>query len=517
LLLKDLNRLNELELKEMKMAKFNTSNKGVNSIPNSENKEGFPAFERTDVKKEFVSIIMNSLLISDSYYETEQERMKNIESFFSEEDLDFKKFLAKAMVYVRNEGNLRSVSHLLAVLVAERFKGFSFTKRAFYKTLIRPDDATEIVALWNQRNPGKMIPNSLRKAIKMALETKWDKYQLKKYFGNGSVKVSNLINISHPTPTTDEQRLMFKQALEGRLPSIQTAQTVNAGSEDRISAYKDMLKNNKLGYMAALKNVKNILEAGPDRETIDLLVGLLGDENRILKSRVLPFRFAQAYETVKRLDEVDPFFQKKVMNVIEEAFKISGKNLNLVNDGERVALLLDESASMGSGYVFSKSPFSLGKVMMASMISGLDKDNVIGYLWATTPRRVEIDSPMNFITNTYSKGGGTNLSSAVSELVKKSIFVDKLIIFTDMQENEIGTSWGGNGVSFNDTMKEYRKINPKVKVLFWNLEGYGNGTPLKLNDNVLEVTGYSDRMLKIIPKIWNDKDALVKEIESIEL
>jgi len=121
---------------------------------------------------------------------------------------------------------------------------------------------------------------------------------------------------------------------------------------------------------------------------------------------------------------------------------------------------------------------------------------------------------MTFIKETKTQGGGTDLGGAISDLIKTKTVVDKLVIFTDMQENQIG-GWGGK--SFSESLKDYRKINPNVKVLFWNLEGYGKGTPMKLSHDVLEVSGYSDKILSVIPKMWKDKNALINEIEAIDL
>jgi len=56
-----------------------------------------------------------------------------------------------------------------------------------------------------------------------------------------------------------------------------------------------------------------------------------------------------------------------------------------------------------------KSPFGIGKALMASMLVGLDKENTIGWLWANTAREVNIDKgPMTFIKETHTKGGGKN-------------------------------------------------------------------------------------------------------------
>ena len=506
----------------MKMGKFNKTTRGINSTPDTVNMDGFQAFSRSDKKQELASIILNSMLNGDSYYQTENSRIESIEKILKEVISEDPVFATKAMVYVRNEGNLRSVSHLMGNVLVEEIKGKQFLKNALAKSMVRPDDATEMVALWNSRHSGTMIPNSLRKAIKFSLENKWDAYQLKKYYGNGSVKVSNLINIAHPKPKDEAQRVTFKQALEGKLPKIQTAQTINAGTtgEDRAEAFGKLLIEGKLGYMAALKNIKNILEAGVTDEVVDALVSLLSNERAVLNSRVLPFRFTQAYGVVSSLG-IDKFKIKKVLCAIEQGFVYSSKNISIEEEEESIAILLDESGSMGGfwgseeNYLTSKTPFMVGKTLMASMLVGLDKEKTLGYLWADSAREVSIDrSPMDFIKNTNTKGGGTNLGAAIDDLIRTKTKVDKIVIFTDMQQNSIG-GWGSK--TFQECVSDYRKINPNVKILFWNLEGYGGGTPMRLNDNVLEVTGFSDKMLSVIPKIWKDKDALVKEIEAIDL
>ena len=500
------------------MGKFNETTARTKR-PDTTNVAGFQAYSRDDFRTEVASTVLNSMINGDSYYETEKARLFRIEEMVANNP-EHAKFLAKAMVYTRNEGNLRSISHYMGTVLSENVKGTSFLKPALIKTMIRPDDALEMVALWNTRN-NKNIPNTLRRAVKDRLENRWDSYQLKKYFGTGAVKVSNLVNITHPKPKDEAQRVMFKQALEGTLPNIDTVQTVNASStgEERAQSYAKMLKERKLGYMGALKNIKNILESGADNETIDALCSLLENENAVLNSRVLPFRFTQAYAMIDGLS-MDKIKAKKVLKSIEKGFIISARNIPIVEEGESIAILLDESGSMGGwngDSLDAKTPFAIGKTLMASMLTGLDKDKTLGYLWADNAREVSVDgSPMEFIKRTRTQGGGTNLGQAINDLIKTKTFVDKLVVFTDMQQNSIG-GYYSRGKDFNGMIQDYRKINPNVKVLFWNLQGYGGGTPMKLNHNVLEVSGFSDKMLQVIPKMWKDKDALIREIEAVEL
>jgi len=135
------------------------------------------------------------------------------------------------MVYTRKEGNLRSVSHLLGTILAENAKGTDFLRPALTKAIVRPDDATEMIALYSNRNIDKMVPNALRRAVKDSLETKWDEYQLKKYAGeSNSVKLKDIVKLTHPNPRGLVQSgkakdpFVFKRVIESTLENIATAE-----------------------------------------------------------------------------------------------------------------------------------------------------------------------------------------------------------------------------------------------------------------------------------------------------
>ena len=488
------------------MSKFNTTSKTTTPIETTNFSGGTGYSRNIDLdskKQEIASIILNSMLKTDSYYQSQEDRLKDIEAFFKEENLH--NFLAKTAVYVRNEGYLRSISHFLVVLIAENIKGSDYARNAMFKTLIRGDDLTEIISLWNTRNPGKMIPNSLRRALKDKLEL-MDDYQLRKYQGKKlKVKLRDVAKLARPNP--EKSKGNIKALIEGKLPKIETAQTINAGStgEDRAENYKEALQNKNLGLMAAMKNIKNIIESGADKETIKLLNELLRNDKQILNSKILPFRYLDAWRAVKNLNSyLDRFIIKELVNSLEYGFSKSAENIEFIKENEKVAILLDESGSMNG------SPFENGRALTASLLTGLDKKNTIGYLWAERAREINIDGgAFDFIERIHCNGGGTDLGSAFTELIRTGTFVHKIIIFTDMQQNGIS--------NVQLLYKEYRKINPSVKILFWNLRGYGSSTPIKLDNNVLEVCGFSDKILELIPKFWQDKMALVRQIENIQI
>ena len=493
------------------MSFFNKTNQNRNKTTN---KEGFPAYSRNDFRQDLIMMVFTSVTTTHQFYQRYEEKLNNIADYMQEhpEDVDF---AVKTMIFARNELNLRTIAHILAFFVAPFASGRGYLRKAYREILVRPDDALEIVAIFNQA--GVKVPNSLRRAIRDRLERGWDAYQLRKYFGSrNAVKVSDLIKLAHPRATELKGREdIFHQALNGTLPAIDTAQTTNSAVTDekeRSEQYINMIYAGKLGYMALLKNLNHILRSDMTESEMQIVQTALINEDAIKKSRVLPFRIVQAYDAVNNYVVVDRFIRKRIMTSLEIAFTISSGNLQLIPKGETVALMLDESASMGSG---QKSPFYYGKVLTATMAMNMPPENIVTYLWANNARYVEIGQPLPWIGQTSAYGGGTNLSSAINKLVEEETHPNYIFVFTDMQENS--RDYYSND-TFYQTLEKYRKdYNPNVKVIFWNLAGYDGGIPTPLNDKNLEISGMSDTILKVIPDLIKDQKALVKKVDSIEL
>ena len=180
------------------MAKFNSKTRPAKA--DTYNVAGAPAYSRDSIKQEIASVVLNTMVNGDSYYQTEKDSLKRIAEMVTD-NLDIAEYLMKCAIYCRTVGNLRSISHYMAVILAENVKGHNKSRVAYSKIIERPDDALEIVALWNSRNHEKMLPNSLRRAIKDVLEEKFDFYQLRKYLGKrNAVKLRDLIKLTRPNP-----------------------------------------------------------------------------------------------------------------------------------------------------------------------------------------------------------------------------------------------------------------------------------------------------------------------------
>jgi hypothetical protein len=497
------------------MSKFNTTAKGKNSTPTGENLAGGVSFDR-DLKSEVASVVLSSMLNGDQYYMTAEEKMSYIDQLASEcaKNEDTAVFFAKAMVYARNEGFLRSVSHLMAVNLVENVKGKEFVKPALIKTFIRPDDMTETVALWNSRHPDVMVPNSIQRACKTCLETKWDRFQLKKYEGKSKkVKLRDIVKLSHPKDPNGA----FKQLIEGTLPKIDTIERNVAAGESASESMSKLLRENRLPYMAAVKNIRNALESGLSKDDVLKFCELIVNDKLRAKSKIMPFRFWDAYRQVEISSGIDRFTKEHVKEALEIAFIAATKDLNILKEGERIALCLDESGSMGRMYD-NKSPFYHGAILTCAIHASVGAKNSIVYGWDTGCREISMiaNSPFATLSGMEANSGGTSVEAPLQKMIQDKVYVDKILIFTDEQ---FLSARGCKNKKFDSVLNEYKsKINKDVQVIFWNLAGYSGGAPYNtFNGNISEISGYSDRILSVLGNLWGDKSALVREIEKVEL
>lgn len=488
------------------MGKFNkqaTSNK-----TNTTNLAGGITYEINDGKKALAGVVLNSMLKNDSFYQSEEDRITQIFALAKMNP----EFAAKAMIYARQEGNLRSVSHVLANAVVEAASGTDYLRNAIKQTVVRPDDMTEMAALWFNNHKGIMLPNSMRRAFKDLLESnKWSKFQLKRYLKERSnVKLKDIILLTHPK----DKDGTFKAIIEGKLEAPRSLEAKLATGTRASEAFEELLDNGTLGYMAAMKNIRNALQTGLSENALDKWCALVSNKNKVLKSRMLPFRFYDAWIAIKDLN-LDHFKLAKVKAAINQAMIHSAHNLDLSVPNEKVALIVDQSGSMGGWSNNQDTPWKHALTLAAVMYHAFGGDNVVVYFFDSDVQKVDFGNklPLDILDSYNPRGGATYFHAPMQLLVETNTKVDKIVMLSDMQ------LYGGFfriADSFDTYWNQYRNSNPKVKMLFWDLQGHGT-TPLELKDNILFANGFSDKLLSVIPKMWTNQDALVDEIEAIKL
>ena len=503
------------------MSKFNTSRTAVRvaaKVPDVLNLAGGRAFS-LNAKEELATILL-TCFVSESYYRTKDEGITRVQALI--DALPDKKFAAQAAVYARTRMGMRSITHLVAGELAHSVKGASWMKPFMYQVTKRVDDMTEIVAYYLGKY-GKPLPNSIRKGLAVAFN-KFNAYQLAKYRGEGSaLSLVDLVNLVHPKPV-EQNAEALKALMHGELTSTDTwesqlsaAGQEASGDETKLAelkgaAWAKLVGEDKLGYLAMLRNLRNIIEQAP--EQLDVVLARLCEPERVAKSLTMPHQFYLAMVAV-----LESIAGRKIKSKVEVALSkaMDLTVLNVPKLGGRTAILVDCSGSMNTLLTSAKSRaqvFDVAVVMGAILSQISDESDM--YLFAETAKGITImpnQSTMQLtgaIKRTAPRGG-TDLSSAFKSMKNRKY--DRVFCLSDMQ------SWGETSWRGTSTSAEWDQYCTKTKtqpILYsWDLTGFGS--ILFPRNRIFLLAGVSGRVFDFMAEGEKDRGAMIREIEKISL
>lgn len=471
------------------MSKYNSKHEAKK--PTETNFMGETAF-KMETKEELVSSVMTTFL-QGNYYEGENTEVNRIKSLLDKVEPEF---AAKLALYARNDGKMRSVTHMISSHIAPRVSGKEWGKRFYNKIVVRPDDISEIVSSYAAFNGMglkdiKRIPNSMKKGFKTALE-RFDAYQIDKYKMNRrDVSMIDLVNMFHPKGTQKNceayRRLINGLPLSDLYDSKILEKTMaNTGKvakteKEKVAAKHDAISevfDNPKGMpiMNLVRNLKNIITYAPDK--VDEACEQLAIVEKIKNSRMLPFRFATAFSEIENM--AYPFkakcdtgsikfesdrpetryskmefddMKKKVLNALEGAIEIACINIPKL-DG-KTAILIDHSGSVrgdggGSSKVSAFSEVTTAMIgnLFGSMMAYSQDDVYIG-LFGDRLIDVPVDRKiglLNFNKKSFDLGarcGGrteAGIYDFMRKVVKDRVKIDNIVVFSDCQIGDGNTS-----------------------------------------------------------------------------
>ena len=223
--------------------------------------------------------------------------------------------------------------------------------------------------------------------------------------------------------------------------------------QGKNAVFSDLLKENKLGYLAAIRNINNIVNNDSDGETTKMLANLISDSTMIRKAKIMPQQLANAY-----LYGGNNTLIKEALNKAIEGAMANFKEVITGN----VAVVLDVSGSMGG--VRKEAGF-----ITAILYQALGTSDLYTFAhYADMVKPLYYDFKMLYETILgYFTGGGTNLQSALDMIRKSGKKYDRIIIISDNEANQ------GNCV------KAYKKLITQInspKIYSIDLAGYGESS-----------------------------------------
>ena len=473
------------------MSKFNTTNT-IKTV----NKCGAPAYSM-DAKSKLVTQVSTSFFNEKKFYgDNSAEMQETIKTVIDKEP----QFVSNLAVFARRVFNMRSVSHVLTAYLAHETSGKPYVRRTIEGVTLRGDDLTEIMAFY-LATFGKPIPNSLRRAIAAKL-VNFDEYALAKYKGdNKSVKMRDLICLCRPRPQTSSQEELFKRCIENRLETPLTWESELSAHGNTAETWEKLIKSGKVGYMALLRNLRNIIKANPSN--IKQVYDIIQDPERVKKSKQLPFRFYSAYKSVADIAG------SKTFDVLETALENSVDNLPKLPGTTVIAV--DVSGSMSSP-VSEKSEVKCYEIaMLLGLLANKICDNSIFYTFNNRINKEMVSSKCSILEKVSATNcnGGTIMALPFQKMIDDKIHADRIIVLSDNMNNY--GFWGNNPTQHY--ADEYRKITGNdIWVHGIDLQGYGTQQFHGRKTNI--IAGWSEKVLDFILLAEQGEDTLIQRISN---
>jgi hypothetical protein len=450
--------------------------KATAPVPMGYSGNGNLQYVKTD-KTSLIEIATSVFYGKDQFYNTAEglyQRAKaNIRSLVSQNEFDF---IANVALYARTQMDMRSYPIAIVVefasALADQKKSYANMRALVRDVITRADELTELygyaLSVFGNK---KCIPLAIKKGVADAFN-KFDEYQLAKYNGGSrNIKLRDLLRIVHPVPKDEAQSALFAKLMTDSMTTPYTWETElsangqkhKAEQKSKALIWEELIDSGKLGYMALLKNLRNIETEG-NTSLINKAATIISDRNKVLRSRQLPMNFMTAYDNVA---------SAALRGAIDKAIEYSAGNIP--NLGARVALIIDNSGSMGG------KPAELAS-LFASMIVGAHQDSQVTTV-VFANQAVEIKGSANrhsmssAIRNSRI-GGGTNLQSALTLLHGKQF--DAIFVLSD-------------GDVDKTQLRQCNKLGGKdaIKVIF-NFSA-SETTPFR-EDNSFFITGLSPKV-----------------------
>ena len=233
--------------------------------------------------------------------------------------------VALLAVEAREQMKLRHVPLLLVREMARHKTYRAPVSETLSRVIQRADELAEFVAIYwkDGRVP---LSGQVKKGLAAAFP-KFDEYQLAKYDRGGPIKLRDVLFLSHAKPRDEAQASVWRKLIWGRLTTPDTWEVALSSGANKREAWERLLREQKLGALALLRNLRNMREAGVDES---LVLSALGSMST---ARVLPFRFLAAARYAPQWEEALEQAMLKCVNHPEKAGteKLPGKTIVLVD------------------------------------------------------------------------------------------------------------------------------------------------------------------------------------------
>jgi len=382
------------------------------------------AARRMGAREELLRAAVNCLLWEPTFYESGSEIAEHMADLARRVDPDF---LARLAVYCRNELGLRHVSLYLARLLARHARG-PIVSDTIARVVRRADELGEFVAIYWATNDGRRtLSSQVKKGLARAFHN-FDAYQLAKYAQRGVVRLRDVMFLVHPRPRNPQEEELFRKLADDELKAPETWEKRLSAGEDKRQVFEELLREGRLGTLALLRNLRNMLQAGVDPELIAQAL------ERANWWGVLPFQIVAAYRAVRESALLEARIREELARSLKERLqrppRLKGRTIVLVD----VSGSMEDSLSRHS--ILTRMDAAAAQALI--LTEACDEVR----LFTFSNRVVEVPPArglelVDLIENSQPHGG-TWLRKAVEELSSNATLqnYDRIVVLTDEQSHD---------------------------------------------------------------------------------
>ncbi len=337
--------------------------------------------------------------------------------------------VAALAVEGRERMKLRHAPLLLVREMARHKTHRTLVSETLARIVQRADELAEFVTIYwkDGRVP---LSGQVKKGLAAAFP-KFDEYQLAKYDRGGPINLRDVLFLCHAKPRDQAQADVWKMLVSGSLTTPDTWEVALSSGADKCAAWERLLREQKLGALALLRNLRNMREAGVDES---LVLSALGSMST---ARVLPFRFLAAARYAPQWEEA---LEQAMLKCVVETEKLPGKTIVLVDVSGSMTAPLSRRSEM------QRTDAAYGLAVLLREIA----EKVAVYSFSDN--LVEVPARRGFALrdaiDVSQRHNSTQLGNAVEKLNGKEK-CDRLIVITDEQAHDKVPAPRGKGYLIN--------------------------------------------------------------------
>src|ERR1700751_2652780 len=324
--------------------------------------------------------------------------------------------VAPLAIEAREQMKLRHAPLLLVREMARHKTHRAPVSETLARVIQRADELAEFVAMYwkDGRVP---LSGQVKKGLAAAFP-KFDEYQLAKYDRGGPIKLRDVLFLAHAKPRDEAQAEVWKRLIAGELSAPDTWEVALSSGADKREAWERLLREQKLGALALLRNLRNMREAGVDESL------MLPALSSMSTARVLPFRFLAAARYAPQWEEA---LEQAMLKSLASAEKLPGKTIVLVDVSGSMTAPLSRRSEM------QRTDAAYGLAVLLREIG--ERVAVFSF----SDNLVEVPARRGFALrdaiDASQRHNSTQLGKAVESLNRKETY-DRLIVISDEQAHD---------------------------------------------------------------------------------